>query len=80
LEKHSCPELFVLIEGEVILVLAKNNELHTLKLEKFKPVLVDAWHSGFCPEGPLSGKTLIIERDHFTTEYRAAKDFKALSS
>jgi hypothetical protein len=80
LEKHTCPELFILMEGEVILVLAVNNELRTLKLEKFKPVLVDTWHNAFCPGGALSGKVLIIERDHFTTEYRATKDCKTLSS
>jgi hypothetical protein len=80
MEKHSCPELFVLIEGEITLLLSKNETLQTLKLEKFKPVLIDTWHCGFCPKGSFTGKALVVERDHFVTEYRAIKDFKALSS
>ena len=76
LEKHSCPELFLLLEGKVTLLLSDGKGIRTLELEKFKPVLVDSWHNGFCPEGPLYAKVLIVERDHFHTEYRVLKDFK----
>jgi len=80
LEKHTCPELFVLVEGELTLVLAKGNNLETLKLEKHKPILIDTWHNGFCPNGPFTGKALVVERDNFVTEYRTVKDFTPLNS
>lgn len=80
LEKHSCPELFMLIDGDLTLVIEKDGRLQTLKLEKHKPILVDTWHNGFCPNGPFTGKALVVERDNFVTEYRATKDFAQLSS
>jgi len=80
LEKHTCPELFMLIEGTLTLVIAKDNKLQTIKLEKHKPILIDTWHNGFCPNGPFTGKALVVERDNFVTEYRTVKDFTPLSS
>jgi len=80
LEKHSCPELFMLIEGELTLVIEKNGVLQTVVLEKHKPILIDTWHNGFCPNGPFTGKALVVERDNFVTEYRTVKDFTPLNS
>jgi len=80
LEKHSCPEFFMLLEGELTLVLDRNNKLELLKLEKFKPILVDTWHTGFSPQGPFKSKALVVERDTFTTKYRAIKDLTAFTS
>lgn len=74
LEKHSCPELFLLLEGELTLVLEENKKLVELKLQKGLPVLVDSFHSGYCPNGAHTGKAFIVERDEFITEYRAVKD------
>ncbi len=80
LEKHTCPELFMLIEGELTLLIAKNGKLQTVKLEKNKPILIDTWHNGFCPNGSFTGKALVVERDNFVTEYKTVKDFTPLSS
>ena len=74
LEKHSCPELFLLIEGELTLALVEDGKLKELKLEKEKPVFVDTWHSGYCPNGPHSGRAFIVERDEFITEYKTVKE------
>jgi len=76
LEKHDCPELFMLLSGRVTLVLSDGEGgTRELELEKEKPVLVETPHAGFCPDGPHAGKCLVIERDSFDTEYRAAKDW-----
>lgn len=71
LEHHDCPELFMLIEGEMSLLIynKESQTKETLILEKNKPVMVSSWHNGFCPNGPFTGKALVIERDKFDTEY-----------
>ena len=76
LEQHTCPELFMLLEGKLSLVLYNNGKIEVLELERFKPVLVDTWHNGFCPNGPFAGMALVVERDHFVTEYKPIEDFK----
>ncbi len=70
LEKHSCPELFLLIEGELTLIIEGKDGLQELKLEKGKPVFIDTWHNGYCPKGPHTGQAFIVERTEFTTEYK----------
>ncbi len=70
LERHDCPELFLLISGRLTLVLAGPNGPEELPLQQGQPVLVTAPHGGFCPDGPHSGAALVVERDAFTTEYR----------
>ncbi|MGI5863634.1 MAG: hypothetical protein ACOX6T_16475 [Myxococcales bacterium] len=75
LEKHDCPELFLLLSGKVSLVLAENDGTRVLALEPNKPVLVTSPHSGFCPDGPHTGAALVVERDSFDTEYRPAKEW-----
>ena len=77
LEQHTCPELFMLLEGQLNLVTCSNGKLEVLELEKYKPVLVTTWHNGFCPNGPFTGKALVVERDHFVTKYKPIQDFKA---
>jgi len=75
LERHSCPELFLLLSGSVSLVLAESGRLRTLALELGRPALITAPHSGFCPEGPHKGVALVVERDSFETEYRSAQEW-----
>jgi len=75
LERHTCPELFVLLSGEVSLVLAEGSELRTLALEAGRPALITAPHAGFCPEGAHAGIALVVERDVFETEYRSAQEW-----
>lgn len=74
LERHDCPELFLLLEGELTLVLADAGApgaVRELALEPGRPVLVSAPHSGYCPRGPHRGVAFVVERDRFDTEYRA---------
>ena len=74
LEKHDCPELFMLLSGNVTLVLADGEGgTRLLPLEMNKPVLISTPHAGFCPDGPHTGKCLVVERDEFDTEYRTPK-------
>lgn len=75
LEKHDCPELFLLLSGRVTLLLAKDGRLQELPLDPGRPVLVDAPHCGFCPDGPHTGQAFVVERDRFDTEYRKPHDW-----
>ncbi len=69
LERHTCPELFLLLEGRVTLLLHDGERVRELPLEIGKPVLVTQPHSGFCPDGPHTGKVFVVERDIFSTTY-----------
>lgn len=75
LEKHDCPELFLLMTGRVVLVIAENSGTREIELEPGKPVLVQSPHSGYCPDGPHTGTAFVVERDAFDTEYRTAKEW-----
>lgn len=75
LERHDCPELFVLLSGELTLMLWEPAGVRALALEPGRPVLVTAPHNGFCPAGPYSGRALVIERDALETEYRTAEEW-----
>lgn len=70
LERHDCPELFALLDGRVTLVLERDGRRVELPLEPGKPVLVTCPHSGLCPDGPYTGRALVVERDSFDTVYR----------
>lgn len=69
LERHDCPELFMLISGRVSLVLADDDGERIVELLPQQPLIVTCRHAGFCPMGPYSGTAIVIERDAFTTEY-----------
>jgi len=75
LERHDCPELFLLLSGHLTLVLADGAELRELPLEAGQPVLVEAPHCGYCPDGPHTGVALVVERDAFATEYRTPAEW-----
>lgn len=70
LEKHTCVELFLLLEGKVSLIIDDGQGERVLALEPMKPVMVTGWHSGFCPKGPYTGVAMVVERDEFSTVYR----------
>jgi hypothetical protein len=69
LETHSCPELFLLLEGRASLVLGDAPGGRTLDLQRGRPVLVTAPHAAFCPDGPRRALLLVVERDRFETVY-----------
>ncbi|MFH1467577.1 MAG: hypothetical protein ABIO70_24540 [Pseudomonadota bacterium] len=70
LERHTCPELFLLLEGRLTLLLHDGDGVRELPLTPGQPVLVTAPHSGFCPDGAHTGRAFVVERDLFSTEYR----------
>lgn len=75
LERHDCPELFLLIQGHLTLLVAEGNGTRELVLEPGKPVLIEAPHSGFCPDGPHTGMAFVVERDAFDTLYRTVGEW-----
>jgi hypothetical protein len=75
LERHTCPELFLLLEGRLTLLVHDGDTVRELPLAPGQPVLVVAPHSGFCPDGPHTGRAFVVERDLFSTEYRAPTDW-----
>ncbi len=75
LERHDCPELFLLLSGRVHLLMAIDGELREVPLEPGKPILVTTPHCGFCPDGPHTGTAFVVERDSFDTEYRAPDEW-----
>lgn len=74
-EQHDCPELFMLIEGALTLVVIENGVERQIRLKKNVPVLVTAPHAGFCPNGSHTGKAFVVERDEFDTMYRSKEDW-----
>ena len=70
LEKHTCVELFMLLQGSITLILDDGKGEYELKLKPMQPVMVSGWHNGYCPNGPHTGVSIVIERDQFTTFYR----------
>jgi hypothetical protein len=70
LEQHDCPELFLLVDGALTLVLLEGGEERDVPLERGRPLLVTAPHAGYCPNGPFTGTAFVVERDRFATEYR----------
>ncbi|HUQ04127.1 MAG TPA: hypothetical protein VM261_16625 [Kofleriaceae bacterium] len=70
LEQHDCPELFLLLEGELTIVCREaNGDLREIALSRTHPVLVTSPHGGFCPGGPFTGVALVVERATFETLY-----------
>ncbi len=79
LERHDCPELFLLVRGRLTLVLSAPDDprgVRELPLEPGRPVLVQAPHSGYCPDGPHTGTAFVVERDAFETEYRSIEEWR----
>ena len=77
LEKHTCPELFLLIRGRLTLVLSDGQGgTRELELQPGQPVLIETPHTGYCPDGPHTGVAFVVERDVFATEYRAPHEWK----
>jgi hypothetical protein len=69
LETHTCPELFLLLSGRVILLLDTGSGLREIELRRGRPVLVTAAHAAYCPDGSGTGTCLVVERDFFETTY-----------
>jgi hypothetical protein len=69
LEKHTCVELFMLLEGKMSLLLRNDKgRERVVELEQGFVYMVDEYHNGFRPRG-AKGRALVIERDTFSTTY-----------
>ena len=66
LEKHSSPELFLLLDGSVTLVLSNGKRKRDAPLRKNELLIVDEWHNGYSKKG---GKALVVERVGQHTKY-----------
>jgi hypothetical protein len=75
LERHDCPEFFLLLHGRLTVVINEEGAVREVPLEPQRPILITAPHSGFCPDGPHTGQALVIERDSFDTEYRSKTEW-----
>ena len=70
-EKHSGPELFLLLEGKVTLVLLEGKKHKKVPLKKNEIVIVSTWHNAYRPKGG-KGVVLVIERDNISTQWKKA--------
>ena len=76
LERHDCPELFLLLSGHVTMVLSDGaGGVREVPLEAGRPLLVTVPHTAYCPDGPHTGTCFVVERDAFDTWYRNPADW-----
>ena len=68
-ETHDCPELFLLIEGRMTLVLVERDGVREVPLEPGIPMMVTTAHGAYCPDGPHSGIAFVVERASLTTQH-----------
>jgi hypothetical protein len=67
LERHSCPELFVCMEGRAGLLLWDGQRERAVDFKPGDALLVEEYHNGYRTEE--NGFFLVIERTSFVTEY-----------
>ncbi len=72
LEQHSCPESFLLLSGNLVMV-SKNSEgsLTETKLQPMQLITFTEPHAGFSPDG--SGVAFVVENAKFETVYTDIK-------
>ena len=75
LERHDCPELFLLLSGRLRLVCYRDGTEAEIELLPMQPALIRAPHAGYCPDGPHTGTAFVVERDVLSTEYRAPDEW-----
>ena len=73
LEKHDCPELFLLLEGEVFLVLGREGKIRVERMQERRGYIVEEWHNAFG-----QGRVLVIERGKVKTEFKKVDDFQLI--
>ncbi len=79
LEAHSCPEAFVLLEGDITLLFRNSDGwIAQKRLEKNELIVVTEPHAGFSPR--LDGVALVIENAVFSTDYTTKEDGRATRS
>jgi hypothetical protein len=67
LERHTCPELFICVDGEAGLLIIEDGAEKTLEMNHGEAFLAEGLHNGYSIDG--KGFFIIVERTKFTTEY-----------
>jgi hypothetical protein len=67
LEKHTCPEVFICLQGKMGLVLCDGFNERIVELQPLQALMVTDYHNGFAIDP--DGYFLVTERTAFTTEY-----------
>jgi hypothetical protein len=67
LEKHTCPEVFLCLQGKMGLVLRDGRNERIVELQPLQALMVTDYHNGFAIDP--DGYFLVTERTAFTTEY-----------
>jgi hypothetical protein len=68
LEQHTCPESFVLLEGEVVMIYREaTGEIREKKLLPLELTTFTEPHAGYSPQG--NGLALVVENAVFETTY-----------
>ena len=66
-EKHSCPELFICLNGKMGLVTKSEKGESVHQLEPNQCIMVTDYHNGFNIDA--EGYFMVVERTEFNTEY-----------
>lgn len=68
LEKHDCKEAFLLLDGDITLIVKDNSKkpAREIKLKKNEMVIVDNYHNAYSKNG---GMALVIERGKVKTKF-----------
>jgi hypothetical protein len=67
LEKHSCPELFICLQGRMGLLVKEDGKETIFELSPNQAIMVTEWHNGFIIDP--KGYFIVVERTDFSTEY-----------
>ncbi len=72
-ERHNAPELFMLIKGNVTLVIVdEEGNLKEIPMKPEEIYIIATWHNAYRPNGK-EGIVLVIERPDIKTEYMSLK-------
>lgn len=68
LEKHNVPEFFLLMEGDITLLVSEDGrEVKKVRMKKGEGVVLDNWHNAYSRRG--NGIALVIERSGVKTRF-----------
>lgn len=68
LEKHSAPEFFLLLDGEVTLIVSEDGrKIKRVKMKKGEGIVLDNWHNAYSERG--DGVALVVERCGVKTKF-----------
>ena len=67
LEKHDAPELFLLVRGEITMVISKDGKnLEEYRLKPGEVFITNQWHNAYSEGG---GRAMVIEKCGVKTEF-----------